>query len=192
MAGMIVANPKRKPKQRRSRDASGQLTKKPARRSAGKRRNPVAVAGYRRRSGGGVGGIVPMLGSAAMGAGGGLLIDLAMKPLPLSMKTGPMKHLTAGGMSIGLALLGSKFPAARQLAHGALTVAIYNAAREQLATPLGLSEISEADMAAIAGMGASPEYTAVGMVEPQYALSDASGMSNYDETIGAYDETLTY
>lgn len=116
-------------------------------------RNPIAG----RRRGGIVKGIVGTVKNGAVGAVGGLLTDAAMKFAPLSMKTGAISHLIRGSVAVALGLVGDmvRIPGAGMMAEGAMTITLYQAAREYITVPMGLAEYTEADMAGLglAGLG---------------------------------------
>jgi len=183
MAHVIVANPKRGKKRRATR-------KNPApahgRRRSGRRRtrrNPIGGMLRTRGSGGLFGGISRAAMSAGLGAAGAIGVDFLLRFAPVSMKVGPMSHVTKAAVAIGVGLIGRKNALVAGAAQGALTVALYGAARQFLAVPMGLSEISEADMYELAntygddGMGS---YT----MEPG-VTSPALGVNS--PALGAYE-----
>lgn len=75
---------------------------------------------------------------AALGAAGALAVDALIGNIPLipvSLKTGPVRHATKAVAAIGLGMLAEnvvKKDTARTAAIGALTVTAYNAGRELL------------------------------------------------------------
>lgn len=110
---------------------------------AGYARNPIRKRHSKRRHNPiaaklGLGGIVGRtVLPAAIAAGGALTLDLVwgFLPLPESVKVGPMRHAVKAVGAIGLGLLASmvlKRDTANALASGALTVVMYNAAREAI------------------------------------------------------------
>jgi hypothetical protein len=131
MGSLLLANPKRR-KRRKS------VTK---RKSIRRRRNPVAKVTKRRRR------VNPALktvakdmmgkvGDAAVGAGGAILMDMAVKRIPYltpAMTSGYMGAATKGVVSLGIGMLVSKFLKMRrigtQLAVGGMTVAFYDAGK---------------------------------------------------------------
>ena len=118
-----------------------------------RKRNPIAVSARRtirshrraRRSNPitssmGRGGLVgSTIMPAAIAAGGAISLDLiwGLIPLPDSIKVGSMRHVAKAVGAIGLGMLAGmvvKKDTARALATGALTVVMYNAARDVLAS----------------------------------------------------------
>jgi len=96
-----------------------------------RRSNPIAAKF-------GLGGMAKMAMSSAVAAGGALSLDLAwgFLPLPDAVKLGPMRHVAKGAGAIALGILAGfvvKKETANALATGAMTVVMYNAARELLA-----------------------------------------------------------
>lgn len=102
-----------------------------SRNPAKRRRNPIT---------GKLGGIVSnTIMPAAIGAGGALTLDLiwGYLPIPAVVKVGPMRHAAKGVGAIGLGMLAGmvlKKDTANALALGAMTVVMYNAAREAVAS----------------------------------------------------------
>src|SRR6266852_3026521 len=50
-------------------------------------------------------GFLATLGGGALGALGGVALDLAMKPLPLTLKVGPINHVSRGVGAVALGLV---------------------------------------------------------------------------------------
>ena len=97
-----------------------------------RRHNPIAAKF-------GLGNIVDTAMSGAIAAGGALTLDLAwgMLPIPEMLKVGPMRHAAKAAAAIGLGALAGMVvnkQTANKLALGALTVVMYNAAREVLSS----------------------------------------------------------
>lgn len=121
----------------------GKPASRAAFRKSGYSRNPIRSRRIKRRSNPiaklGLGGIVKnTIMPAAVGAGGAITLDLlwSFLPIPVSIKTGPMRHAAKGVGAIGLGLLAGmliKKDTANALATGAMTVVMYNAAREAVA-----------------------------------------------------------
>jgi len=105
-------------------------------------------------------GFVSTLGGGAVGALGGVALDLAMKPLPIGLKVGPINHLVRGVGAVALGLLASlvKIPGAADVAKGALAITVYNAARQYVTVPYGLGEMSDGDIADLAAAGYAQNY----------------------------------
>lgn len=86
---------------------------------------------YRRNPSVRLGGIGAMLKPAAMGAMGALGVDLitGYLPLPLAIKVSPARHLIKGLLAIGIGMV-MKGNLGRNMAQGALTVAMHDASKE--------------------------------------------------------------
>lgn len=104
------------------------------------RRNPIATSK----------GVVEQVKGAAVGAMGAVAVDLVMSKLtiiPTAMRTGTMRHVTQGLISVGLGVLVAKVGKNRklgmQLAEGGLTVALYTMAKASLGDKLGLNGYEE-------------------------------------------------
>ena len=96
-----------------------------------RRRNPIV-------SKLGLGGIADLGIKSAIAAGGALTLDLVFGylPIPAGIKQGPMRHVVKGVGAIALGMLAGMVISkdkANALATGAMTVVLYNAARETLA-----------------------------------------------------------
>lgn len=173
MEQLLLVNPAKRKKGKR-KSAKRAAAAAPAKRR--KRSKSRALRFYRnpapRRRAGLVAGLGDQVIAGAMGAAGGLAVDVALKFAPLNLKTGLMAHLMRGVGAVALGMVGNmvKLPMAGQMAQGAMTVALYGAARELVTVPMGLSEYTESDMAGLAA-AADPE-----LLDYQPA-----------ETIGAYE-----
>lgn len=83
------------------------------------RRNPLNLSGF-----------MPMLTKSATGAAGALAVNgiVSNTPIPDSLKTGNMMHLTKAGIALALSVFGPKLPVigrfARDMALGSLTVTL--------------------------------------------------------------------
>lgn len=99
-----------------------------------------------------VGNVTGQAMAAGLGALGGAAVDLAMRPLPVKLKVGPLGILTRAGLSIGVGLLGSRMKPVAQMAQGALTITLYNALRQYVTVPMNLGEISDGDMQELSAM----------------------------------------
>lgn len=135
------AHQKSTPKRRTTAKRSG-VVKSVVSRRTGK---PVSAAawaqsGYRRnpimKKKGLLGGIVgDTLIPAATAASGAIALDVAwgFLPIPANLKVGPMRHAVKGAGAIGLGMLaGMILPkkTAEQIGMGAMTVVMYNAAKD--------------------------------------------------------------
>ena len=157
MAELLLLNPrKRRGKKRRARRASGKRRRhrrhaavvaprrrrrrshrrsggtrvlrmmNPRHRRKGRRRNPIRL------------NVMNTVTDAAYGAAGALALDFAMGylPLPSFFQTGAGNYAAKGGIAIGLGLLADKVlkvKKAQDIANGALTVVLHEAARAGLA-----------------------------------------------------------
>lgn len=186
MAGQLLlvnSGPKKGRKGARRRTTSAK--KRPARRRSTSmarlrrrsRRNPIAGRGL-------IGGVVSQVTGAGVGAIGGAAVDLALRFLPLPVKTGPVGHLTRAGIAIGAGLLGKRMPLVAQAAQGALTITLYNVLRQYVTVPMNLGEISDADVREITAMGGTDIETQplLGAYEP----SGGVGLGFVDDSLGAY------
>lgn len=93
----------------------------------GRRRNPIHL------------NVMGTVTDAAYGAAGALALDFAMGylPLPAFFQSGAGNYAAKGGIAIGLGLLADKvlkFKKAQDIANGALTVVLHEAARAGLAS----------------------------------------------------------
>lgn len=132
------------------------------------------------------GGMQSTLVNGAIGAAGGVAVDALLKLAPVSLKTGPVSHLTRAGAAIALGMLGNmvKLPFAGALAQGAMTIALYGAAREYVTVPMGLSEYTDNDVAEIAGLAYD---------SPAQLVDGVDGVDAYQPIepalVGEYEET---
>lgn len=138
MGQLMLVNPRRRkrhtPVKRktvavRRRRASPVRRKRPAARVVRRRRNPAA----RRLTMQGI--INKQLTPAMIAGGGALALDMAwgFMPLPINIKTGPMRYLAKGAGAIGMGVLLSNMirkDTAEQMSIGALTVIMHDAMRE--------------------------------------------------------------
>lgn len=132
--------------------SSGARVSRAAWRRSGYRRNPRpgVLAGFGRGRVF-VQNVGQDLVAAVAGAAGGVALDFLMRPLPLAVKAGPLNHLVRGAASIGLGLVAhvARVPIAAELAKGAMTITLYNAARQYVLLPRGLGELSDEDLTQI-------------------------------------------
>lgn len=145
MSELVLVNPRKRrksPVRRKKRRVSRALStvSRRVRRSIGRRRrNPIRTAGA-----------LATVKTSAIGAVGALGVDIAMQklPIPASLTANPiMAAATKGFVGIGLGMLVSKIGKDRSLgkdiAHGAVTVSLYNAMKGAIGPSLGLSGISD-------------------------------------------------
>lgn len=149
----VMARKRRSKRTLKSVKRHGKPASRAAFRKSGYARNPIRLRRrVKRRSNPiaaklGLGGIGKSVIPAAVGAGGAITLDLLWSylPVPAMVKTGPMRHVAKAAGAIGLGIIAGmlvKKDTANALAAGALTVVMYNAAREAVATfapniPLG-------------------------------------------------------
>lgn len=190
MAGqLMLVNPKRRKKRRKTRvkRRRNPVAANPRRR----KRRYVAKRRYRRnparRGGFKITGIIRnTLAPAAMAAGGAIGLDLIMGylPIPIAMKTGPMRHVIKGAAAIGMGMLAANFVSkqtAETFTSGALTVVMYNAGREmaaRFAPNIQLGEYMNNDNSlGYYGAGYDPgEMAALDLESSDYLDYDDSGM----------------
>lgn len=187
MAQMMLVNPRKRRKAAKKKTAKRRRTtlararsRAPVRR---RRRNPIKMdmASIMKNT------IMP----SATAAGGAIAVDLALGylPLPAMMKTGPVRHLVKGVAAISMGLLAANFvkPRTAELfATGAMTVALYDAAKEGIsnfAPNIRMGEYDDLDVDLEMGY-ASPA--------PVVGVDDDSELSYYEEQqeIGAYDDDI--
>jgi hypothetical protein len=150
---------------KRKSPSASYATNPAPRRAAHKRRASSGVTHarkYRRNPAPRLGGVGAMLKPAAMGAAGALLVDLVTGyvPLPLAIKVSPARHLIKGVLAIGLGMA-MRGNLGRNMAQGALTVAMHDAGKEalQMIAPsiqLG-AEPTVADLAGVGYYSPPPE-----------------------------------
>lgn len=180
MAGeLLLINP-RKRKARKSKSKSRVKRKSRTRaististrkRTRKYRRNPIGGRGM-------VGGVIESVKDGAIGAAGGIVAEIAggFLPLPAQLKTGIAKPLVDALIGIGVGYAVSQFAnknIGKQMAQGAVTLAMYRALRPMVSGKMGL-----------AGDELLGEYNLAGdELLGEYELGD------YDDAndMGAYD-----
>lgn len=185
MGVVTLVNPKRRGKKR--------LVKKNPKPSFGRkvkrrrvRRNPIGLGGLRRAGGGLVGAIKAQVIGAGVGAAGAIALDFALRFAPVSVKTGAMSHVTKAAAAVALGLAGRRNALVAQAAQGALTIALYQAARQYVTVPMGLGEISDSDMQQLAdsygdGMGVyDVAPPALGVSSPALGVYEGQMAGAYD------------
>lgn len=127
---------------------------------------------------------------SVVGGAGALALDVAvaMLPLPPTMKTGPMAPLVKAAGAVGIGMLAGQFLGRRtgeQVAAGALTVTVYNVARQMLAKASG---------GRIPGLGEYVgEYVSEYVGEPpQLGYESSGGQVGFDESELSGYETGVY
>lgn len=144
VGGKVMAKKRRSKRTLKSVRRHGKPASKATFHKQGYARNPINLRHrHKRRSNpitGKLGGIVDqIIMPAGIGAGGALTLDLiwGYLPIPAVVKVGPMRHAAKGVGAIGLGMLAGmvlKKDTANALALGAMTVVMYNAAREAVAS----------------------------------------------------------
>jgi hypothetical protein len=195
-AWMVNATPKKK---RRSgskkrgpagRPAAAAAAPKRKRRSASKRR-PASLRSMFRgrvgtnpipRTGGLLKRVLAQATSAGVGALGGIGLDLLMRPVPLTLKTGAMGHAVRAVTAVGVGLLGGGIPLVAQAANGALTITLYNALRQYVAAPLSLGELTDDDMSQLSDAGYQ-----LGVYGTPAELGMRGGMGASTQALGVYE-----
>lgn len=155
--------PKRSPARRKYRRSSSTAASSAGRTLRYRRPNPIGDF------------VGSTLIPSAVGGAGALALDvaIAMLPLPPAMKAGPMAPLVRVAGAVGLGMIAGKVAGRRvgeQVAAGALTVTLYNAARAALVRvsggkipglsmyPEGVGDyVSEADMEALGYTGSAEQ-----------------------------------
>jgi len=197
MAELLLLNPrKRKGKKRRARRRARRASTAPVRRrrrSGGRKRrrtggvrvlrmmNPKHRRRGRRRNPIHL-NVMGTVTDAAYGAAGALALDFAMGylPLPTFFQTGAGNYAAKGGIAIGLGLLADKvlkFKKAQDIANGALTVVLHEAARAGLASfaPNVAAKLGALDYTALPGAYTTPGNV-VGVAGLQYNTGPATGL----------------
>jgi hypothetical protein len=142
MAHLMLVNPAKRKKRKSVAKRSRVVRRKRA--AVGYAKNPVRARKYRRNPISG--GMIGQVKSAGIGAAGALAVDILMQklPIPLSMRTGPLKHVAQGIVSLGLGFLVAKVGKNRsigtQLADGGLVIAMYGGMKSLIGPKLGLSD----------------------------------------------------
>lgn len=191
MSELMLINPRERTKRRRRRNPETRATRsRAAKKGWGhRRRNPSVRATARRtyhrarsRVAGFAGSHKKLAGvgetfiHGAVGAGGGLALDILMAkvPLPATLKAGIGHTATKAVGAVLLGMLGQRFmsaPMANSLAIGTMSTVLHDAAREMLAPHIAMADLGDA------GLGYySPGYPA-GEVQP-FALQDAGSMGD--------------
>jgi hypothetical protein len=157
-------------------------------RSRARRHNPIK--GFA-----GMGGLVnSTIMPGFIGAAGALGLDLLLGivPLPVAVKTGPMKYLVKGAAAIAVGALGGMVlprATAHKMAVGALTVTLHDFMKEQTVRLFPALPLGDVD-----GLGYySPGYAAGSML-PDNSADSVDGMGFYaDQSLmGEYVESGSY
>ena len=187
MGVVTLVNPKGRGKKRsvkKNPKSHGFAGKRKARRRV--RRNPIGLGGLRSSGRSLVGAVKQQVIGAGVGAAGAVALDFALRFAPVSIKTGALSHVTKAAAAVALGLLGRRKPLLAQAAQGALTITLYQALRQYVTVPMGLGEISEADMQQLAdsygdGMGVYDlQPGAIGASTPALGVYDGQMADAYD------------
>lgn len=138
MAQLMLVNPKARKRRRKTAKRKTVRRRNPApviSANPRKRKRRVArktVRSRRRRNPSARGGIMKQAMGATIAAGGALALDAiwGYAPIPVNLKTGPLKHVVKAAGAIGLGMLAGmvvKKDTANQMATGALTVVMHGA-----------------------------------------------------------------
>lgn len=160
------------------------------------RRNPIAarqmrkVRRYRRNPVGG--GIMPQITGALMGGAGAVAVDVVTGylPLPATMRTGMMRHVTMGGLGLALGMFAKPLlgRAAAQMGTGAMTVAAYGLLKDMTAGMLPGS-VSVVPASVVAGLGYANPTPVLG----EYITGSGSrGMGEFVTGAGAAQSGFAY
>lgn len=147
MASLMLVNPARRPSRRRKTAAKRRTRRASPRRALAAVRTTArrSIRRYRRNpiKMGGIGG---QFVDGAIGAGGALMVEVAMQklPIPAALTANPMlkaatKGLVAVGLGMGVAKLAKKRKLGEQLAGGGVTIALYDAFKGMVGPSLGLA-----------------------------------------------------
>ena len=203
MEQLLLINPKKRRKTRASNPKRRRRTRRTAapiaRRRHRRRHNPImslAPRRHRRRRSNPIvgrrrhhrrrrnpissGSIMSVIKPTFQGVAGALIVDLIMGnvPIPVSLKTGPVRHLVKGALAVGLGMIAKNFAGramAQEMAQGAMIVTFHDAAKEMLATALPTLKLGE-----YAGIG----YYSPGMIQrmgeylPQESYNSIPSASN--------------
>lgn len=148
MAKLLLGNPRKRRTSKKRRTASSKrrssskgLSVVRTTKTVSRRRNPAK----RQRL-----GLTAQITNAAIGAGGALVVDIAMAKLPFipeNLKTGPIAAATKGAVAMGIGMLVGKFGKNKslgvKLAEGGMTVALHDAAKSMIGPSVGLSGMGE-------------------------------------------------
>jgi hypothetical protein len=202
MPQLMLVNPAKRRKSRRKTSSRKKRSTRRMRRNpiarASTRRNPVKRVRrrkYRRNPIGGKLSMRKVLNTQVMPAltqaGGALAVDLGYGYLsgylPAMLTTGAARHATKGLMAILLSTVAANFvksTTANQMAVGALTVTIHDAAKEVLATTMPSLPLGYYNYAPVQGLNyyTQPALTASSGLNA-YANSGAM-MPEYDTSMG--------
>lgn len=135
---------------------------------------------------------------SVVAAGGAIGLDIVwgMLPIPLTLKTGPVRYVAKGVGAIGMGMIaGMFFPAAtaKNFTAGAMTVVMYDALKEAMATWMPQLALSAYDINEGYGMGYPSAALDVGSEADLSAYFPAeAGMSAYypgnNNLMGDYED----
>lgn len=165
-----AATPRRRRRSRRTGGVRVVRMMNPRHRRRGRRRNPIRL------------NVMGTVTDAAYGAAGALALDFAMGylPLPSFFQSGAGNYAAKGGIAIGLGLLADKvlkFKKAQDIANGALTVVLHEAARAGLASfaPNVAAKLGALDYVSLPGAYVTPGNPS-GFAGLQYQQSGTLGV----------------
>jgi len=131
---------------------------------------------------------------SAIGAAGALALDVVMNKLPIdeATKAGPMRPLIKGVGAVGIGMLANMVTTRRnaeQITAGALTVAMYDAAKTFLSTQFPALGLSGADYPLVDVDDAYPQIEYLSPNQLVNGYDDPLG-EYLDEGVGGYDDSL--
>lgn len=175
MAGLVLVNPRARKHKRKAakrvvhrRKRIGTSVKSIVRRRK-YRSNPIST-----------GGIAGQLKGAGIGALGALAVDVAMSrlPIPVQFKSGQMRYLAQGLVSLGLGMVIAKVGRNKslgvQVSSGGLTIAMHAMMKNAVGPNLGLSD----DL-----LG----YDLLGY-DQMNGYDEMNGVDDYDDMAGTDDD----
>lgn len=187
MSQLMLVNPKKRRKTRKTRKAKSRRTG-----IAKYAHNPIRkkLRRYRRNPIGRKTGMVATFTGGAIGAAGALAVDVAMQKLPIpdNLKTGQLAPIVKGMVGIGLGMVVSKVlkknELGKQLANGAVTVALYSAGRQMIGPSIGLAGSDEGLLGYDSGLLGYSMFDEQGDDLGWYEPAPTSAWDNDDELNG--------
>ena len=194
----LIAYNKRRGKKstpkRRSRGTTVTVKTNPSRRRRFPKRLPAQRARRRARTGGGM--LNTLFIPAATQAGGALALDVAMGylPIPENIKTGPMRYFVKAGVAVGLGMIAEKVGSkklGRNIATGALTVAMHGVARETIQKQMPQIQLGEMDADIdLMGMGAYMDDGMGAYMDDGMGAYLEDGMGAYPSSAPVFDDGM--
>jgi len=199
MAHMLLVNPRKRRKTRGRKKASKRVRRSraraPTRRRRSRkvvsrrRRNPIRMHRRRRRRnplGLNFNSIKSQVMDSAIGAGGAVVLDIALGylPVPASLKTGTAAPLVKGAAAIVMGMLASKVVGsgvAHKMAGGALTVMLHGIIKRTAGTMLPSVQMGAWDDDGLSyyGSGENPAQIGEFLSDSNYGDNDGDPMGEY-------------